>query len=107
MSTGAQTRQTSSQLADFARGNANGILTWLLCAGIANAVRGTPLVSAGRMFGVNLGQMESGVTLEGWLGGAFRRVAYWYRQPTLNQKARVGRAWLDAFAREGPSAALK
>ena len=78
-----------------------------LCAGIADAVAGSFLSRAARRVGVNLDQLDSGLALEGWLGGAFRRFAYWYRQPTFAQKFRVGSKWLDALRREGPSAATK
>ena len=70
-------------------------------------MRGIRLDSLARKANINLSHLESGPTLEGWLGGAFRRIAYWYRQPTANQKLRVSRAWLSSLKREGPQAALK
>lgn len=71
---------------------------------MADAVRASPVSGLLRAVGVNVTALESGVTLEGQLGGAFRRLAYWYRQPTNEQKARVGRAWVEGLMNQGQSA---
>jgi hypothetical protein len=47
----------------------------------------------------------NGLTLEGPLGGALRRAAYWYRQPTGGQRVAVGQAWLQGVASEIAAAA--
>lgn len=38
---------------------------------------------------------------EGPLAGALRRAAYWYRQPTGEQRLRVGAAWLEQLSQDG------
>lgn len=43
---------------------------------------------------------NSGVTLDGPLGGLVRRAAYWYRQPTDDHRARVGISWAAQAARD-------
>lgn len=42
-----------------------------------------------------------GITLEGPLAGVLRRAAYWYRQPTGEQRLAVGREWLEGIRRGG------
>jgi hypothetical protein len=37
----------------------------------------------------------------GPLAGALRRAAYWYRQPTSEQRLRVGAAWLEQLGQDG------
>lgn len=37
----------------------------------------------------------------GPLAGALRRAAYWYRQPTGEQRLRVGAAWLEQLGQDG------
>ena len=73
-------------------------------AGVAKGIRGSPLARVARVCNVNLDNLESGLVIEGWPGGALRRLAYWYRQPTWLQKIRVGRGWADAVAKNGPKA---
>ena len=47
--------------------------------------------------GVRVAEAD-GVTIEGPLAGALRRAAYWYRQPTGEQRAAVGAEWLAAVS---------
>lgn len=70
-------------------------------AGLASAVRNSPLNGVAKAFGVSLDAPQSGLTLEGPLAGALRRAAYWYRQPTNTQKLRVAREWFDAALASG------
>lgn len=48
---------------------------------------------------------SKGLTIEGPLAGVLRRGAYWYRQPTLEQRIGVGQAWLQRFVNDATSAA--
>jgi hypothetical protein len=77
------------------------------CAGLASAIRSSPLNLLARAVGINLSSLESGLTLEGQLGGYFRRLAYWYRQPTNQQKVRVGQKWLEGLMNQGSQAVAK
>ena len=47
--------------------------------------------------GVRVAEAD-GVTIDGPLAGALRRAAYWYRQPTGEQRAAVGAEWLAAVS---------
>ena len=55
-------------------------------------------------FGANNGQA---VTVEGPLASALRRAAYWYRQPTAEQRLSVGASWLQQAATEGATLAQR
>lgn len=46
-----------------------------------------------------LGGDGSGVTVEGPLAAALRRVAYLYRQPTDEQRLRVASSWVQQAAK--------
>ena len=46
-------------------------------AGLAAAVRSSPVNAVARALGINLSSTESGLTVDGPLGGALRRAAYW------------------------------
>ena len=64
-------------------------------------MRDSPLNGLGRAVGVNLSSLESGLAFEGLLGGTLRRIAYWYRQPTPQQKLRVGRNLIEGVLAQG------
>lgn len=65
-------------------------------AELADAVSGSPLGPVVSAFGVKLTGGDGGVTVAGPLASALRRAAYWYRQPTNDQKLRVGASWVTA-----------
>lgn len=69
-------------------------------AELASAIQSSPLGGLLKVAGVQPKGGSEGVVLEGPLAAALRRGAYWYRQPTDDQKLRVGRSWLEAVAKE-------
>ena len=70
------------------------------CAELADAVSGSPLGPVVSAFGVKLSGGEGGVTVDGPMAAVVRRAAYWYRQPTNEQKLRVGASWVTAGLQE-------
>ncbi len=52
-----------------------------------------------------LGGSSDGVTLEGPLAAALRRVAYLYRQPTDEQRVRVAASWAQQAAQQAANIA--
>lgn len=71
-----------------------------MCAELAGAVKASPLGGLFSMAGVNLSDTEGGLTVDGPLAGAMRRAAYLYRQPTNEQRLKVGTTWLQSGATE-------
>jgi hypothetical protein len=67
-------------------------------AGVASAVRSSPLGPLLAVAGVNLENTKDGVTVAGPLAALARRAAYLWRQPTDAQKLRVGQSWLEALS---------
>ncbi|KAK9823219.1 hypothetical protein WJX72_001145 [[Myrmecia] bisecta] len=64
---------------------------------VSTALQSGPLGPLLSLAGIRLNQDDSdkGVTLQGPLAGVLRRAAYWYRQPTNEQRLRVGASWLQ------------
>lgn len=67
-----------------------------------DGVVGNLLGAAG--FKVDSADDRRRITVDGPLAGALRRVAYWYRQPTGEQRLRVGVSWLEQLAQDGSKA---
>lgn len=61
---------------------------------------GSPLGPVVSALGVKLTGGDGGVTVGGPLAAVMRRAAYWYRQPTNDQKLRVGASWVTAGLQE-------
>lgn len=73
-------------------------LPFALPEGIGSALGGLPVLGdVLSAAGVRVAEAD-GVTIEGPLAGALRRAAYWYRQPTGEQRAAVGAEWLAAVS---------
>ena len=74
-------------------------LPFSLPGGLGSALGSLPVVGdVLSAAGVRVGEADGGVTIEGPLAGALRRAAYWYRQPTGEQRAAVGAEWLAAVS---------
>eukprot|EP00892_Ulva_mutabilis_P011657 jgi/Ulvmu1/8864/UM049_0046.1 len=67
---------------------------------LREVVAGSPLNPLVSAIGVKISGSEGGVTVEGPLAALTRRAAYWYRQPTNEQKLRVGASWVTAGLQE-------
>lgn len=61
---------------------------------------GQLLKAAGVRVDASLSGTTDGVTLEGPLAATLRRLAYWYRQPTGEQRARVAVSWAEQAAKQ-------
>jgi len=73
-------------------------LPFALPEGIGSALGSLPVLGdVLSAAGVRVAEAD-GVTIDGPLAGALRRAAYWYRQPTGEQRAAVGAEWLAAVS---------
>lgn len=70
------------------------------CTELASAIQSSPLGGLLDAAGVQPKGGSEGIVIEGPLAALMRRGAYWYRQPTDDQKLRVGRSWMQAAAKE-------
>lgn len=73
-------------------------LPFALPGGVGSALGKLPIVGdVLSAAGVRVAEAD-GVTIDGPLAGALRRAAYWYRQPTGEQRAAVAAEWLAAVS---------
>ena len=72
----------------------------MVAAELASAIQSSPLGGLFKAAGVQPKGGSEGIVIEGPLAALLRRGAYWYRQPTDDQKLRVGRSWLQAATKE-------
>ena len=73
-------------------------LPFALPEGIGSALGSLPVLGdVLSAAGVRVAEAD-GVTIDGPLAGALRRAAYWYRQPTGEQRAAVAAEWLAAVS---------
>lgn len=70
---------------------------------VNDAIRESPFLPVAKFFGLDLGGgsdlKDQRPTLEGQLAAVLRRAAYWYRQPTQEQRSRIVQSYLKKVSK--------